>query len=381
MDPLPTRYPTKSSKTPNLIYHRVYSAPPPRSELAPSQLTDDGLPVLILPPAPPKKPTKLRKRARKQEAVETMSTSALDGPSSPISIMPPFPFPAASPKKKKLRLVCISDTHLHTPYLPRGDVLIHAGDLTNLGTKSELSHSISWLLKQPHTHKLIIAGNHDVTLDPQQSQYDPENLSLLTEAPGLIYLNHSSTTICGLKVFGSPFSPGDGRWAFQYSSGEDAEPWAEIPDDTELLITHTPPRYHLDRAPALLPPEPHKGCESLRQRISKVRPRMHVFGHVHAGRGVEKVRWAGLGVGRVDFREESVTVIEDPNPEQPRKQFLVDARGVERGRETLLVNAAIARGSWKHGVGREGGWGKAVVVDIDVEVDGDGDGGGGGGGG
>jgi predicted phosphohydrolase len=57
--------------------------------------------------------------------------------------------------------------HNSTPPVPNGDVLIHAGDLTENSTLSELQAHIDWLSPLPHTHKVVITGNHDTYLDPQ----------------------------------------------------------------------------------------------------------------------------------------------------------------------------------------------------------------------
>ncbi|KAA8898914.1 Metallo-dependent phosphatase-like protein [Sphaerosporella brunnea] len=338
----------------NLIYHRVYAEPPPRSELAPSQLTDDGLPVL---------PAAIQRR--------TLTTS-LDGPSSPLTPIPPsLPLPPAAPRRKKLRLVCISDTHQHTPYLPRGDILLHAGDLSNDGSVRSLGNALSWLSSQPHPHKLFIAGNHDLAFDGSfvSAETHQECLSLLA-GKALTYLTPEKgiVEVCGLKFFGSPYSPRstDRAWAFQYERGGGGEqPWSAVPEGVDVLLTHSPPKFHLDRSGSVLPPEMHSGSETLRRRVAEVRPLVHVFGHVHAGRGVERVRWAPPS--RVDWREEGCVSIEDPSPESAKRQFLVDATQLERGRETLCVNASIAKGPWRKGEGRVGGWGKPVVVDIMVD--------------
>jgi len=310
--------------------------------------------------------------------------NSFDGSSSPLTH-----FLAST--KKRLRITCISDTHNHTPLLPPGDVLIHAGDLTNLGTFTELSNALSWLQRQKHEVKLIIAGNHDgCTLDPEYlhasslapSQSHTGNLALFfspaATAAGVVYLNHEKRTITlrdgrRFTVFASPLSPaapppvGSRRWGFTYDPTEN--PWLGIPEDIDVLITHTPPKYHLDRSAAGLPPHPHGGCPHLRTRLSQIRPVLHVFGHVHLGRGVEKVIWDDTSP-HIQHKEPEVVEIPDPQPERPRRQFLVDTirvaeHAVVRGKETLLVNASIATGPWSRGTGHPG-WGKAVVVDIQV---------------
>ncbi|KAL2128395.1 hypothetical protein VTI74DRAFT_9251 [Chaetomium olivicolor] len=90
------------------------------------------------------------------------------------------------------------------------------------------------------------------------------------------------TTICPngrqLRVYGSPRSPCHGNWAFQYPNGADV--WAgTVPRDIDILVTHRPPRGHLD----LL----RLGCEHLLRELWRVRPRLHVFGHVHEGAETE----------------------------------------------------------------------------------------------
>lgn len=194
-----------------------------------------------------------------------------------------------------LRLICLSDTHTHTAPIPDGDVLIHAGDLTDAGTPSELQAQIDWLDSLPHAHKLCIAGNHDTYLDPRSRA----TLSAAERASGpldwksVTYLQHSSAVlkfpskhgIRELKVYGAPQLPacGGSEFAFQYPRGQDA--WSEtLPQDVDVLITHTPPKTHLDLPVGL-------GCEHLLREIWRVRPRVHVFGHVHAGRGTERVFW------------------------------------------------------------------------------------------
>lgn len=64
---------------------------------------------------------------------------------------------------RKTRFVCVSDTHGYTPSeagfkLPPGDVLIHAGDLTNQGSKSELQRTIDWISKADYEVKIIVGG-------------------------------------------------------------------------------------------------------------------------------------------------------------------------------------------------------------------------------
>ena len=181
----------------------------------------------------------------------------------------------------KLRIVAISDTHeQHNKIkIPDGDVLIHAGDITWKGELAPLESFNRWLGRLPHKHKIVIAGNHDWAF-----QLIPDTArKIITDA---IYLQDSSVTIEGLLFYGSPWQPAYNNWAFNLQRGKElAEKWALIPDKTDVLITHGPPFGHGD----LLRPVKGKirvGCEDLLRRIKAVRPRFHIFGHIHEVYGI-----------------------------------------------------------------------------------------------
>ncbi|KAK3682201.1 Metallo-dependent phosphatase-like protein [Podospora appendiculata] len=205
------------------------------------------------------------------------------------------PSPHETPSRgPRISIVCISDTHNTQPVLPHGDVLIHAGDLTQSGSFSELQTTLDWLQSQPHAHKIVVAGNHDLLRDSSRDKIHNAARERLRWGD-IIYLQDSSTTIHvvspgtsesrAIKVHGSPRTPWNGNWAFQYTRADDV--WGgTIPEDTDVLITHGPPRAHLD----LL----NLGCGHLLRELWRVRPRLHVFGHVHEGHGTEWVRFDGL---------------------------------------------------------------------------------------
>ncbi|KAI0641438.1 Metallo-dependent phosphatase-like protein, partial [Trametes meyenii] len=201
------------------------------------------------------------------------------------------------------RVVCISDTHnghLNIPPLPPGDILIHAGDLTNSGNVPELRGALKWLSSAPHPHKVFIAGNHDAALAVPDKRD-----ALLARYPNLIYLEDSSVTLTvkgrDLTIYGSPRT----RWpvtrgrrgVFQYTAEEGGNRWT-IPPSVDILVTHGPPQYHLDVAGF--------GCPQLRSHLWRVRPRLHVFGHIHQGRGVTRATWT-----RVQHAYELVSAGED----------------------------------------------------------------------
>ncbi len=181
------------------------------------------------------------------------------------------------------RIVCLSDTHNCNGQIavPDGDILIHAGDATITGTIDEIILFDYWFSGLPHKYKIFIAGNHDWLFEtsPKYAQ------SLLTD---VIYLQDSSVEIEGLKIYGSPWQPRFFNWAFNLNRGRElAERWALIPDDVDILITHGPPNGILDEVPRKYWIE-NTGCEELRKRVEEIRPRLHVFGHIHCGYGTEE---------------------------------------------------------------------------------------------
>lgn len=191
-------------------------------------------------------------------------------------------------ERPPLKVVCVADTHNHKQPIPLGDLLIHAGDLTQKGSFDELQTQLDWLNRQPHEHKVVIAGNHELVLD--QSKGDLARPRTALDWGDLTYLEDASTTLefrngRSLKVYGSPWTRGPGNWAFQFKSGTDKYT-EQVPDDVDVLVTHSPPRWHRDV-------DGH-GDEFLMHEVLRVKPRLHVFGHVHAGRGIETLNFGRL---------------------------------------------------------------------------------------
>lgn len=179
-----------------------------------------------------------------------------------------------------MRLVLLSDTHMTHGRIvvPDGDVLVHAGDSTKRGTLAQLREVASFLRELPHAHKIIIAGNHDFGL-----QEDPE---LGGELFGSAYLCDAEADAGGLRVWGSPWQPWFYDWAFNLPRGEALRAkWELIPSGIDVLVTHGPPMGVLDRTVV----GEDVGCEELRDAIAIVKPRLHVFGHIHEAYGARRV--------------------------------------------------------------------------------------------
>jgi Icc-related predicted phosphoesterase len=172
-----------------------------------------------------------------------------------------------------VRIVAISDTHGdHDDLggLPDGDVLVHAGDTGWDGDLAGLRCFADWFRSQPHTHKILVSGNHDRCF-----AYQPEEAIALL-GPEVDYLQDSEVTIDGVVFWGSPWQSAD-EGVFLLPRGSDmAEKWERIPEETDVLITHIPPLGFGDRASGT-----REGCEELLKAVRRVKPSLHVFGHVH----------------------------------------------------------------------------------------------------
>jgi predicted MPP superfamily phosphohydrolase len=112
--------------------------------------------------------------------------------------------------KPTIKVVCISDTHTNTLDVPSGDVLIHAGDLTNAGTVQEIQAQLDWLAALPHREKIVIAGNHDSYFDSKSRK--GEDLNKTLDFKGIHYLENQSVTLKfkggrRLNFYGSPDIP------------------------------------------------------------------------------------------------------------------------------------------------------------------------------
>ena len=184
-----------------------------------------------------------------------------------------------------MKMTFISDTHgkhehltskAYNNILGSGDVLIHAGDCTNVGKSHEIKEFLDWFSNTDFKYKIFIAGNHDFGFELVHD-IAPEY-----KDKGVNYLFDSSLEIEGVKFYGSPWQPEFYDWAFNLPRGEKlAEKWSMIPDDTDILITHGPAYQILDWVPSNL----HVGCQDLFHRIMQVKPTIHVCGHIHCAYG------------------------------------------------------------------------------------------------
>ncbi|KAF2654142.1 Metallo-dependent phosphatase [Lophiostoma macrostomum CBS 122681] len=235
--------------------------------------------------------------------------------------------PSPSSKKQKpvptTRFLILSDTHSHKlATYPAADVLLHCGDLTDDGSPSSIRSALLELSKAPCPLKLVIAGNHEISLDATYWASEGGAESQHAEARSLVFGANSLAAELGItflsegthtfslehgaefKVYASPFTPRHGSSAFQYQSKEDrfnasenTPAWSEnvstepsrIPDGVDIVMTHGPPQYILDGTGD----GRSAGCEHLRRAVARVKPRLHCFGHIHGGYGAQRIEFTG----------------------------------------------------------------------------------------
>ncbi|MBO9702350.1 MAG: metallophosphatase domain-containing protein [Sporocytophaga sp.] len=182
-----------------------------------------------------------------------------------------------------MKFVIISDTHgEHRKLtLPKGDVLIHAGDISRCGEEDEVLDFLEWFKELNFEHRIFIAGNHDFFFE-KNSEEDIKKLI----PSNVTYLCDSGITIEGIKVWGSPVTPWFYNWAFNRHRGEAINRhWELIPIDTDIIITHGPVLGILDQTTR----GQNVGCKDLLNTINAVIPKVHICGHIHEAYGQENI--------------------------------------------------------------------------------------------
>ena len=259
---------------------------------------------------------------------------------------------------------------------PKADVLLHCGDLTDVGGVTFFKKALNMLGSIDAELKLVIAGNHDLQLDEAywKAQRDREGTPAdledhyqaikvmtgpLAAEAAVTFLDegtHSFTLKSGAKftIYVSPYTPAFCDWAFAYEHNQDrlngphqvatgvtsiaSNP---IPDGIDIVMTHGPPKGILDCCP-----QGNVGCENVLQAIRRVKPMMHCFGHIHESNGFEIIDWKKATTYSPPTRKNEALhrYFEDP-PENPYPEPFMWKYG--HGDRTLAVNAAIMTGDNK----------------------------------
>ncbi|KZF19839.1 hypothetical protein L228DRAFT_270617 [Xylona heveae TC161] len=266
----------------------------------------------------------------------------------------------------KTRFCIISDTHTQAPLpvqavqdayrepLPAADVLLHAGDITKIGYLTEYEKMLGMLKAADAELKLVIAGNHDISLDEEYyAKYGETKHRFVTEdvkkcrqlwtseeakQAGVIYLEEGTNSFelkngANFTIYTSPYTPEFCNFAFAYDhdidrynppshiSSNTADPSTSATTTTTTTTTtatstgiptikrrtgYTPPtpvpsHPQIDIMMTHGPPYgrmdattrgENVGCPHLLRAVERCRPRLHVFGHIHEGWGAERVTWS-----------------------------------------------------------------------------------------
>lgn len=293
----------------------------------------------------------------------------------------------------KTRLLILSDTHSLKPFpnddtqhayrspLPEADVLLHAGDLTMSGRKVEHQSQIEMLVQHPAELKIVVPGNHDITLDePYYATHlwkhdPPEDVAEIQEMydgpeardAGIVLMKEGIKSFslkngAEFSIYASAYQPDFFDWAFAYKRNEDRfnlpslfrKMSARAPDNPvpnhpqiDIMITHGPPRGILD----VVGSEARRmkssvGCQHLLRAVQRCKPRVHAFGHIHEGWGARLKRWQ-LEPKDATAKDESLTTIEiDREDVLARRGAYLDISDsgktpLQWGEETLFINASI----------------------------------------
>jgi Icc-related predicted phosphoesterase len=175
-------------------------------------------------------------------------------------------------------LAIISDTHKkhRLVTIPPCDILIHAGDFCSFRQEDyeTLDDVDIWFAECPAKHVVCVGGNHDFMLQSREFRFAHAT-----------FLEDSAVELEGLSIYGAPWVPDLSGFAYYADEGVLMEKWKAIPAGIDVLITHTPPYGILD-----VPSSGglHLGCPRLKEELKRIQPKLHVFGHVHAGHGTHQ---------------------------------------------------------------------------------------------
>ncbi|KAK8839191.1 Metallophosphoesterase mpped2 [Tritrichomonas musculus] len=247
--------------------------------------------------------------------------------------------PSSPRPENSIRVFCFSDTHGAHKKIPKdwicpADIALFAGDFTGVGALRDTLSFIEFFKSLPCKHKVMIAGNHEVTYDTENREdilfrylqfergdysklvkkykklnkdyiptnsgkkYDDNILNFIKQQiiddEEIIYLEESTVNIEGLNIYGSPYSPFFYNWAFPTYPNEEKEKgglaasrWNKIPDDADIVLVHGPPLNILD---LVEDDGSNAGDPFLAEKINQINPSLCVFGHIHEAYGAQKIK-------------------------------------------------------------------------------------------
>ena len=263
------------------------------------------------------------------------------------------------------RFACFSDTHGLHDNIPSAacwpaDVLLHAGDFTNTGEVDQIESLVRWLAAYPAEHRVVIAGNHDLTLDPKyyliqegwrrfhSAPLDCDRARAVLEEFDCIYLQDEQVEVRGYTIYGSPWQPAFCDWAFNLPRGTACwEKWSAIPEAVDVLMTHGPPYGRGDQTHAHRGHSGERvGCQDLRRAIEQRSVSVSVAGHVHEGYGVSHdgaTLYVNASTCTHDYRPTNLPIVFDAPPPAELRAATTAAAASRRPHEVNRATTAEAQ--------------------------------------
>lgn len=202
----------------------------------------------------------------------------------------------------------ISDTHSYHRLLsiPKDvDMVVHSGDFSNYYDvyKNELEARdfLNWYAALDIKHKILIAGNHDALAERWSKKFKE-----LCKDLNIIYLENESVVIDGIKIWGSPNTPQFGNWYFMKKRDKLHKVWQSIPEDTDIIVVHGPPKGIMDLSYNINRNIDMCGCSALKKRILDIEPKLFLSGHIHNNKDIINAGTLKLSKYRTIFSNGSV---------------------------------------------------------------------------
>lgn len=164
-------------------------------------------------------------------------------------------------------------------------MVIHSGDASNYRdvykNEVEFQDFLYWFSRVPIKYKVYVAGNHDITVE--KNLFDVKKQM---KDQGITYLENDYEIIEGIKIWGSPHTPTFGTWSFMKARNKLDKVWKNIPDDSDIVVVHGPPKGIMDSSFDFNNHIQRCGCNSLRTKILKVEPTLFLSGHIHNNKDI-----------------------------------------------------------------------------------------------
>ena len=184
-----------------------------------------------------------------------------------------------------MRIMATSDLHGNLPDIHEDarshDVLVIAGDHC---PDVPVAQQLAWLdgpfrnwLSKFECHVIAIAGNHDFV-------FEKWAVAVRELMLPWCYLEDRETTYQGVKFYGLPWVPNLSNWAFHADDHRLDLYYDQVPNDTDVVISHGPPQFYCDFTCPTYGSQ-HAGAPHVNGMLRRVRPQAFVCGHIHEGYG------------------------------------------------------------------------------------------------